>query len=156
LSSQKQTHTEQVSILQQHLRKLSTRMVLFQQNAANSLGVIHTDLKSADILNELGPMTAGELGKITCLSTGTVTALIDRLEQAGYVTREKDPNDRRRVIIVPVEEQEAKIRKVYTPMAQAMSGLCTRYSEEELSLILDFVDQMTMVFEEENRRLTTI
>ncbi len=67
----------------QLFRKLGTRTVLFHQAAAQALGLFPTDLKSADILNEAGPMTAGELGKKTGLSTGSVTALVDRLEKAG-------------------------------------------------------------------------
>lgn len=47
----------------QIFRKLGTRTILFHQAAAQALGLFPTDLKSADILNEAGPMTAGELGK---------------------------------------------------------------------------------------------
>ena len=56
---------------------------------AHKMGVVHTDLKTADILNETGPITAGELSKITGLSTGSVTALVDRLEKAGYEEEKK-------------------------------------------------------------------
>lgn len=83
------SETEETAI--QLFRKMATRTILFHQAAAQSLGLFPTDLKSADILNEAGPMTAGELGKKTGLSTGSVTALIDRLEKAGYVMRKKDP-----------------------------------------------------------------
>lgn len=63
------------------MRRLATRTVLFHQAAAQSLGLFPTDLKSADLLNELGPLTAGELSEKTGLSSGAVTALIDRLEK---------------------------------------------------------------------------
>jgi DNA-binding MarR family transcriptional regulator len=137
-----------------NLRKLSTRMVLFQQNAAHSLGVVHTDFKTADILNETGPLTAGELAKVTGLSTGSVTALIDRLELAGYVRREKDPNDRRRVLIAPIEERKAVIKEHYLPLNKAMTELCSKYNEEEISLIIDFIENTIKIHEREMKRFS--
>lgn len=145
-------HPELISDLIKCLRKLTTRTVLFQQKAAHSLGVIHTDFKTADILNEVGPLTAGELGKITGLSTGSVTALIDRLEQAGYVRREKDPNDRRRVIIVPVKERQKFIKEHYVPLNKSFSELCSHYNEEELSLIIGFIEKTIAIHEKEIQR----
>jgi DNA-binding MarR family transcriptional regulator len=145
-------HPELVKNLISSLRKLTTRSVLFQQIAAQSLGVVHTDFKTADILNETGPLTAGELSKITGLSTGSVTALIDRLEHAGYVRREKDPNDRRRVIIVPVKENQHCIKEHYAPLNQSMMELCGQYNEEEMSLIIGFIDKTIAVHEKEIQR----
>lgn len=63
-----------------------------------------------DVLREKGPITAGEMSKITGLATGSVTALIDRLEKMGYVHREKDPDDRRKVIIVPDVQRKKSSR----------------------------------------------
>ncbi|XJZ29146.1 MarR family transcriptional regulator [Bacillota bacterium Lsc_1132] len=137
-----------------NLRKLSTRMVLFQQFAAHLLGLAHTDFKTADILNETGPITAGELAKITGLTTGSVTALIDRLEQAGLVKREKDPKDRRRVIIVPVKNKQSLIRQHFLPLNKAMTELCSRYSEAELALINEFIMQTSKIHEKEIQRLS--
>ncbi|MFS0839160.1 MarR family transcriptional regulator [Paenibacillus sp. 1P03SA] len=132
------------------MRKLSTRIVLFQQNAAHSLGFIHTDLKTADILNEKGPVTAGELARLTGLTTGTVTALIDRLEQAGFVRREKDPQDGRRVIIVPVKEKQNEIGALYRPLGNRTRELCQEYTADQLDLINTFLSRMVGVFEQAN------
>jgi DNA-binding MarR family transcriptional regulator len=142
-------HPELVGDLIHSLRKLSTRMVLFQQKAAHNLGVVHTDFKTADILNETGPITAGELAKITGLTTGSVTALLDRLEHAGYINREKDPNDRRRVIIVPVKNKQKPIAEHYAPLNKAMTELCSQYNVEELSLIMDFINRTIQIHEQE-------
>jgi DNA-binding MarR family transcriptional regulator len=142
-------HPELKKDLIKSLRKLSTRMVLFQQKSAHSLGVVLTDFKTADILNETGPLTAGELGKITGLSTGSVTALIDRLEQAGFVRREKDPNDRRRVMIVPVKEKHKHIKEYYASLNNDMAELCAQYTEEELSLIIEFIEKTIAIHEKQ-------
>ncbi|MCG8397955.1 MarR family transcriptional regulator [Bacillus atrophaeus] len=134
-------------------RQLGTRTILFHQAAAQSLGLFPTDLKSADLLNERGPMTAGELGKKTGLSTGSVTALIDRLEKAGYVIREKDPNDRRRVIIVPLTESKKQVKQLFSSLSESTANLCSQYTEEELTLIFDFLRKSSSIMEEELERL---
>lgn len=139
----------------QNLRRLSTRMVLFQQFAAQSLGLAHTDFKTADILNETGPITAGELAKITGLTTGSVTTLIDRLEQAGLVRREKDPNDRRRVIIIPIKDKQPQIRQHFWPLNEAMMELSSNYTESELALINEFISRTSMIHEKEIERLSS-
>lgn len=137
----------------QLFRKLGTRTVLFHQAAAQALGLFPTDLKSADILNEAGPMTAGELGKKTGLSTGSVTALVDRLEKAGYVAREKDPNDRRRVVIVPLTASKKHIKDLFRPLSESTMDLCREYTEEELELIFSFVGKAADIMEGELERL---
>ncbi len=147
-------HPEPSHDVIKNLRKLSTRMVLFQQFAAHSLGLAHTDFKTADILNETGPITAGELAKITGLTTGSVSALIDRLEQAGLVKREKDPKDRRRVIIVLVKNKHSLIRQHFLPLNIAMTELCSHYSEAELALINEFITQTSKIHEKEIQRLS--
>lgn len=137
----------------QIFRKLGTRTVLFHQAAAHALGLFPTDLKSADILNEAGPMTAGELGKKTGLSTGSVTALVIKLEKAGYVAREKDPNDRRRVMIVPLTASKKHIKDLFHSLSESTMDLCREYTEEELELIFSFVDKASDIMEKELERL---
>lgn len=134
-------------------RKMSNRMILFHQLAAQSLGLFYTDLKSADLLFEYGPMTAGELGKKTGLSTGSVTALIDRLEHAGYVKRENDPNDRRRVIIVPIKESRQHIKKLFSTLSDSAVALCKQYTPEELETIFGFFKKSTDLLDAEIDRM---
>src|SRR5271167_1986065 len=67
--------------------------------ACQLLGVNRTDGKCLDILDHYGRMSAGELAQHSGLSTGAVTAVIDRLERAGYAQRVGDPADRRRVLV---------------------------------------------------------
>ncbi|MEN7434934.1 MarR family transcriptional regulator [Bacillus velezensis] len=145
------SETEETAI--QLFRKMATRTILFHQAAAQSLGLFPTDLKSADILNEAGPMTAGELGKKTGLSTGSVTALIDRLEKAGYVMRKKDPEDKRRVIIVPLTAGKANVKQLFGSLSQSTISLCRQYKEEELRLIFDFLGKATDMMEDELEKL---
>src|SRR5690349_15820511 len=76
-------------------RRLSTATIMFHQAVADRLGLNLTDHKCVDLLLLNGPLTAGELASLTALTTGAITAALDRLERGGFVKREDDPEDRR-------------------------------------------------------------
>src|SRR5215470_10658835 len=86
-------------------QRAATDGILFHQAVADRLGLHVSDLRCLTILYETGSVSAGELGERTGLTTGAVTRMIDRLERTGYVRREPDPADRRRVIVSPVPGQ---------------------------------------------------
>ncbi|MBO0999163.1 MarR family transcriptional regulator [Bacillus sp. SD075] len=153
MSSDNRVSADQLESLTHRLQRYGMRSVLFQQNMAQKIGVSHTDLKSAEILNETGPITAGELSKITGLSTGSVTALINRLEKSGYVKRERDQLDGRRVMIVPIPERQEQIKLHYQSLSGATKDLCSAYNEQELILINQFVEDITKIMDKENDKL---
>ncbi|WP_231620868.1 MarR family winged helix-turn-helix transcriptional regulator [Carnobacterium maltaromaticum] len=135
--------------LTQQMRAIASRSILYQQSVIKRLNISGNDFISIDLLNELGPMTAGELSKKTGLSTGTITALIDRLEKIGYARREKDPKDRRRVIIVPTYEEKDEIKTSYESLNERMLQLAANYSDDECQLINDFLGQAIDVLDHE-------
>src|SRR5690348_4151309 len=90
------------------LREVSSLGVLLSQSVADRLGIGSSDLESLGFLSRDRAMTAGRLAQLTGLTTGAITGLVDRLERAGYVRREPDPHDRRRVIISWNSEREAE------------------------------------------------
>jgi DNA-binding MarR family transcriptional regulator len=143
---------EQFTLL---MRGLGTRTVVYQQNVAASLGLYNNDFLSVDILREKGPITAGELSKLTGLATGSVTALIDRLEKNGYVRRQNDPNDRRKVIIVPLYENKEDVIDTYLPLHTAMVKLAASYTDEELALISQFLGNASTVLDEQIDHLSS-
>lgn len=137
------------------MRGLGTRTILYQQNVASSLGLYNNDFISVDLLYEKGPITAGELSKLTGLATGSITALVDRLEKIGYVRRQNDPTDRRRVIIVPEYESKEEIKNTYEPLNKAMLDLISSYTTEELDLITQFLGKACTVLDEQIHDLST-
>lgn len=141
--------TEQQENLTRCMRGLGNRTVLYQQRVAASLGLYSNDFLSVDILQEKGPVTAGELAKLTGLTTGSVTALIDRLEKSGFVRREHDPRDRRKVIIVPLYENIEGVRNTYLLLHEAMVQLASSYTDDELELITQFLRKASLVLEEQ-------
>src|SRR5215475_3385475 len=90
------------------LRRAGSVMQLLGAAAADRIGINVTDLNCLNILTLRGHMTAGELARATGLTTASITGVVDRLEEGGFVRREKDPHDRRRVIIRPSPEQRLR------------------------------------------------
>jgi DNA-binding MarR family transcriptional regulator len=126
--------------LEEAMRRSSAQGVLFGQAVANVAGISGSDLECLDFLNLEGRVTAGRLAEVTGLTTGAITGVVDRLEKAGLVRRERDEADRRKVFIVVVPEATATIGQFYVPMQQAMHKVWSRYSEEELRLLLRFAN----------------
>ncbi len=130
------------------------KTVLFQQAIADRLGLNTTDLICLSLLSDAKPLTAGQLAEATGLTTGSVTIMIDRLEKAGYAVREKDPTDRRRVIVRPVSERiERDIAPLYASIGQAWERAIERYSTEELGVILDMLTRSVVVLQEQTTAL---
>jgi DNA-binding MarR family transcriptional regulator len=114
---------------------------MFHQAIADRLGLNVTDHKCMDLLLLNGPLTAGELAAMTGLTTGAITAVIDRLEKAGFVRREDDPRDRRRVIVQVMPKRCRDIERLFEPFAATFGELSARYKDEELVVILDFMSR---------------
>ena len=127
--------------------------VLFSQAVAERVGLNPTALECLGILVETGPIPAGRLAEMTGLTTGAITGVVDRLEEAGFVRRERDPNDRRRVIVRPLSERLPDVAPFFDPLQRAMAGLYARYSDQELALIIDFTARANAIMREEIARL---
>jgi DNA-binding MarR family transcriptional regulator len=126
--------------LNKQIRILTGTSVIFSKVIADKAGQHSTDLECLDFLQLNGPSTAGKLAELTGLTTGAVTAMIDRLEQAGYVQRERDKGDRRKVIVVPnVTKIDAEITPYSVSMGVALETLSKEFSEDELEIILRFL-----------------
>jgi DNA-binding MarR family transcriptional regulator len=124
--------------LEEAMRRSSAQGVLFGQAVANMAGISNSDMECMDILHLEGRVTAGRLAEVTGLTTGAITGVVDRLEKAGYVRRERDERDRRKVFISIVPEMVAKIGQFYVPMQQTMQKVWTAYTDDELRLLLRF------------------
>ncbi|MCJ8010416.1 MarR family transcriptional regulator [Paenibacillus sp. KQZ6P-2] len=138
------------------LRQNSARAVMFHQLISEKLDLNATDHKCLDFLNHSGQVTAGQLAELTGLTTGAVTSVIDRLEKAGYVVRDKDPNDRRRVVVKPAPEGATHIAPMFQSVMQSTLKILSQYNEQEMELILDFIRKCNEMTLEEMNKLKNI
>lgn len=99
------------------------------------------------------PLTAGKLAEATGLTTGAITGIIDRLEAAGLVRRERDRADRRKVFIRPVPEQVTSMMELFEPLELAFDELVQRYQPAQLTAILDYLRRSEVILHAQIQRL---
>ena len=133
-----ETKAQLIEELGDAVRRSQTRSQVVDELAAERLGINLTDLRC---LQRLGGVTAGELAQEAGLTTGAVTAVIDRLERAGYARRSRDDADRRRVRIELTPKAERRVWSIYGPMNDDWVALLDRYTAEELRLMLDMMNR---------------
>jgi DNA-binding MarR family transcriptional regulator len=121
------------------VRMDQNRTYEFDDAATELLGINRTDLRCMDVLGMRAPLTAGQLAEATGLTTGAVTAVIDRMESAGWVRRLRDSTDRRRVLVEPTAKAFRESGKIWGPVAEDFQRLMSRYSADELRVILDYL-----------------
>ena len=102
---------------------------MVDQAAADLLGVNRTDARCLDILDRLGRVTAGRLAEESGLTTGAVTAMIDRLERAGHVRRVRDEEDRRRVLVEVTPRTRRAAEKLYEPLSARWAAVSKELHE---------------------------
>lgn len=138
--------SKNINILTDELRNNSTATILFHQAIAAKLGINSTDHKCLDVIMKNQPLTAGQLAALTGLTTGAVTGVLDRLEKVGYIFREQDPEDKRRVnIYMNQENAEKNIVPLFSSFAAEMNQLLSNYDDKELEFIIDFIRQCNRV-----------
>jgi len=121
------------------MRKAGSIMQLLGQVSAERIGINVTDLNCLNIVALTGSMTAGDLAKATGLTTASITGVLDRLEEGGFVRRERDPQDRRRVIVrLNAGPRLREIAPTFGPLVKAWRATAAGYSDDELRLLLDF------------------
>lgn len=118
-------------------RALGQASAMINHAVAERLGIHPTSWECLALLLEHGSMTAGRLAELTGLTTGAVTALVDRLESGGYARRQRDRTDRRKVIVELVPSALADAFPLFAPMLADMRALNSRYTDEELATIVE-------------------
>ncbi|GIH92316.1 MarR family winged helix-turn-helix transcriptional regulator [Planobispora siamensis] len=131
--------------LQAELEQTMAAGILLQQAVADRLGLNLADFKCLTALSGMDAATAGDVAASTGLTTGAATRMIDRLERGGWVRREQDPGDRRKVIVRPVPERMAQIGPLFAGMSQAWAQALAEYDEDQIAMMLDLFRRMRRV-----------
>jgi DNA-binding MarR family transcriptional regulator len=132
---------------------MSVHTIMFHNAVAELLGLNVTDHKCLDYVLRMGPITAGQMSKLTGLTTGAITGVIDRLEKAGFVRRQPDPKDRRKVVIAPLPDRLPEMEKIFGYLGRNMAGIMSHYSAKEAELVLDFMQRAVEVMRQANLKL---
>jgi DNA-binding MarR family transcriptional regulator len=119
-------------------RRYLASYALLTQAAADRLDLHPTDLQCLNllVLEDGRPVTTGRIAELTGLTTGAATRLVDRLEKAGYVVRERDAADRRRVLVATVPEKIADFRRMWERLGDGWAALFDDLDESQLTLLI--------------------
>ena len=143
--SKRPRREEAVRELKLNLRRFVVELLVSSYEATEDVGVNPTDLGSLCLLLLHGPAPAGRLAELTGLTTGAVTGVIDRLETGGFVRREVDPADRRKVIVVPDAGRVDRDLFPHFPSLQRAAGgqFYEDFSIADLERISEFLSRLT-------------
>lgn len=117
--------------------------VLFRNAIARKLGLNITDSECLSLLSIKGVSTPTELARYTGLTTGSTTAMLDRLEKAQLIKRKPNPKDRRGVLIEISKKWTETAGPLVAGLQLAHAELIASYSDEELETIADFLRRFT-------------
>jgi DNA-binding MarR family transcriptional regulator len=146
---------EIMAAMEQATKTLSGQNLAVSQAVAERLGINVSDLECLTLARAAGDsgVTAGDLAAATHLTSGAITGVIDRLERAGLVRRDRDAGDRRKVIVRPTACTEKQVPPLFEPIHRAMTAMWASYSDEQLELILDFLTKCRDVLRTEGAAL---
>lgn len=135
-------------------RQFSDTTILMHEAIAKKAGLSGTDHKYLGFLVQQGAMTAGELSKLTGLTTGAVTGLIDRFEKKKLAKREFDKGDRRKIVIVPNTENAMRLLgPTFADLQNKMVSLILNFNDKEIEVIEKYLRAAIDVMKEVTKKL---
>lgn len=154
-SGSQEKHAEFLEELARELRQFTALGASFFRAVAARISMTVTDMEVLNLLESAGPTTAGRLAELTGLTTGAITGMINRLEEAGLVCRERDPSDARRVIVrlVPNKDEMRKVSSTFASLGETWSEMASHYSDEQLAFLLEFLKDSNELARQEMIRL---
>ena len=125
--------------IREALRDLSVELSLLNQRIGGHLDLKGTDLQCLDLVDRYGPLSPSALARLAGLHPATMTGVIDRLERGGWIIRQRDPSDRRGVVLQPVPGRRADVLQLASGMNAEVAKICADYSSDDLKLIVTFL-----------------
>jgi DNA-binding MarR family transcriptional regulator len=125
------------------LRELSVQLSLLNHQVSAHLEIKDADLGCLELIGRYGPLSPSTLARRAGLHPATMTGILDRLESGGWVARDRDPSDRRAVVVRALRDRGAEVFHLYSGMNASMDTICAGYSDAELEVLGDFLSRTT-------------
>ena len=122
---------------------MSTQLSLLNHRVGGRLELRDVDFDCLDLVHRHGPLSPSALARRAGLHPATMTGVLDRLERGGWIARDRDPEDRRAVVIRAERERTGEIYELFAGMNGRMDEVCGSYSEADLELLAGFLDRVT-------------
>ncbi len=140
---QRKARRRQQTAIKEGLRELGIQLSLLNHQVGAKLGLKDDDLECLDLINRRGPLSPTALARHAGLHPATLTGILDRLERAGFIARERDPSDRRAVLIRTLRDRTAEIYRLFDGMNRSIDDICAGYTDTEIQVIADFLRRTT-------------
>ncbi|MEM9045517.1 MAG: MarR family transcriptional regulator [Pseudomonadota bacterium] len=127
-------------------RRLYASIDRLDTKAANTVGVSRNDLRCLNMLAE-APVKPSKIAVELGLTTGSVTTLLDRLEKANLATRERDPDDRRGIIVHPTPYLFKTLGPIYAEVAKEIERIAVEYSAEQRRAAVKHLNDASSAYE---------
>ncbi len=121
------------------MRELSIQLSLLNHHVSARVEIRDVDLDCLDLIARHGPVSPSVLARRSGLHPATMTGILDRLERGGWVARERDPDDRRAVLVRALRDRAGELLRLYGPMDASMDQICNGYADAELRVLADFL-----------------
>jgi DNA-binding MarR family transcriptional regulator len=128
--------------IKESLRDLGVQLSLLNHSVGGRLDLKDTDLECLDLVSRRGPLSPSDLARRAGLHPATMTGVLDRLERGGWIARDRDPADRRGVLVRVQRGRVAEVLRLYlvdSGMNAAMDQICAGYSDKDLELLTGFL-----------------
>jgi DNA-binding MarR family transcriptional regulator len=135
------------------LRELSLQLALLNRQIGTRLALKDIDLDCLDLIHRHGPLTPTALAGRAHLHPATLTGILDRLERAGWITRERAPADRRAVHVRALRDRNPQLLSLYSEMNSAVETICADYTDSDLAVLTDFLTRTTTAGQSATRNL---
>lgn len=122
----------------EEVRGNQTAVHQMDEAAHRAMGISATDGRCLDIVDRRGLISAGKLATEAGLTTGAITAVLDRLEDKGLVRRVPDPDDRRRILVEVTDRQREAAARLYLPLKAMADPWFEDLSEDDIRLLISF------------------
>jgi DNA-binding MarR family transcriptional regulator len=125
--------------IKESLRELRSQLSLLHHHVGAHLELKDVDLDCLDLISRHGPLSPSALAQRAALHPATVTGILDRLERGGWIVRDRDPADRRAVVVRALRDRNGELMRLYAGMNGLMDEICAGYTDTELELLAGFL-----------------
>ena len=129
--------------IKESLRELSNQLSLLNHHVGAQVELRDVDLDCLELINRHGPLNPSALARHAGLHPATMTGILDRLERGGWIAHDRDPGDRRAVVVRVLRDRGGELYRLYAGMNASLDRICAGYSDDQLELLADFLRRTT-------------
>ncbi len=118
---------------------MRVQLSVLNHHIGSGVGVRDTDFDCLDLISIHGPLSPSALAKLAGTRPATMTGILDRLESGGWIARDRDPADRRAVLLRVLQDRNSEVLDLYSDMNARLDRICSDYDDGQLETIIGFL-----------------